>query len=50
MSESLLRLRVDSQEYDANIRKAAEGIQYLAKRIHDTQGVAPHVGAWIETL
>ena len=38
MSESLLRLRVDSQEYDANIRKAAEGIQYLAKRIHDTQG------------
>ena len=38
MADSILRLKVESQEYDAKIKRAAEGIQDLAKRIHDSQG------------
>ena len=38
MEDSILRLRVESQEYDSKIKRAAEGIQDLAKRIHDSQG------------
>ena len=38
MADSILRLKVDSQEYDAKIKHAAEGIQQLAKRAHDMQG------------
>ena len=35
---SLFKLKVDTSEYDPNLKKAAEGIQHLAKRIHDSQG------------
>lgn len=38
MADSILRLKVDSQEYDAKIKRAAEGIQQMAKRAHDMQG------------
>ena len=38
MADSILRLKVESQEYDSKIKRAAEGIQDLAKRIHDSQG------------
>ena len=37
-ANSILKLKVDNTEYDANIKKAAEGIQHLAKRMHDAQG------------
>lgn len=38
MADSILRLRVQSEEYDSKIKRAAEGIQSLAKHIHDSQG------------
>ena len=38
MADSILKLRVESSEYDQKIKRAAEGIQDLAKRIHDSQG------------
>lgn len=38
MAENLLRLKVESQEYDSKIKRAAEGIQKLAAKIHDSQG------------
>ena len=34
MAENILRLRVDSQEYDAKLKKAAEGIRHLAEVAH----------------
>ena len=37
-NNSALKLVVDTSEYDANIKKAAEGIQHLAKRVHDAGG------------
>lgn len=38
MADSILRLRVQSEEYDSKIKRAAEGIQRLAAKIHDSQG------------
>ena len=39
MADSILRLRIESNEYDAKLKKAAEGIQQLAKSCHDAGGV-----------
>ena len=36
MADNLLRLKVDSQEYDAKIKRAAEGIQHFVKNIRET--------------
>ena len=38
MADNILKLRVDTREYDSNLKSAAEGIQHLAKRAHDMQG------------
>ena len=38
MADSILRLKVESQEYDNKLKRAAEGIQRLAAKIHDSQG------------
>ena len=38
MAESILRLKVSSEEYDNKLKRAAEGIQRLASKIHDSQG------------
>lgn len=38
MADSILRLKVESQEYDSKLKRAAEGIQRLASKIHDSQG------------
>lgn len=38
MAESILRLKVSSEEYDSKLKRAAEGIQRLASKIHDSQG------------
>ena len=38
MAESILRLRVDNQEYDAKLKSASEGLQRLAKSAHDCGG------------
>lgn len=38
MADSILRLKVESQEYDAKLKRAADGIQRLASKIHDSQG------------
>lgn len=38
MADSILRLKVESQEYDSKLKRAAEGIQKLASKIHDSQG------------
>ena len=37
-ANSILKLRVDSSEYDAKLKKAAEGLQHLAKSAHDCGG------------
>ena len=36
MAENLLRLKVDSQEYDAKIKRAAEGIQHFVQNIRES--------------
>jgi CRISPR/Cas system CMR-associated protein Cmr5 small subunit len=38
MADNILRLRVDSQEYDAKLKKAAEGIRHLAEVAHTGGG------------
>lgn len=38
MADNILRLRVDSQEYDAKLKKAAEGIRHLAEVAHQGGG------------
>ena len=38
MADNILKLRVDSQEYDANLKKAAEGIRHLADVAHQGGG------------
>lgn len=37
-ADSLLRLRVETKEYDDKLKRAAEGIQHLAKAAHDMGG------------
>ena len=36
MADNLLRLRVDSQEYDAKIKRAAEGIQHFVENVRES--------------
>ena len=38
MANSLLKLTVESSEYDAKLKKAAEGIRHLADRAHESAG------------
>ena len=38
MADSILKLRVESQEYDAKLKKAAEGIRHLADVAHQGGG------------
>lgn len=38
MANSLLKLTVDSSEYDAKLKNAAEGIRHLADRAHESAG------------
>ena len=38
MSESVLKLKVESSEYDAKLKKAAEGIRHLADTAHKSGG------------
>lgn len=38
MANSILKLRVESNEYDAKLKKAAEGIQHLAEAAHRSGG------------
>ena len=38
MADSVVKLKVESQEYDSKIARAAEGLQRLASKIHDSQG------------
>ena len=36
--DSILRLRVESSEYDAKLKRATEGLQHMAKAAHDMGG------------
>ena len=36
MADNLLRLKVDSQEYDAKIKRAAEGIQHFVENVRES--------------
>ena len=38
MADSILRLRVESDEYDNKLKKAAEGIRHLAEVAHKSGG------------
>lgn len=38
MADSLLKLKVESSEYDAKLKKAAEGIRHLADVAHQSDG------------
>lgn len=38
MADSILRLKVESSEYDAKLKKAAEGIRHLAEVAHKSGG------------
>jgi hypothetical protein len=37
-ANSILKLRVESEEYDAKLKKAAEGIRHLADVAHKSVG------------
>ena len=43
MAESILKLRVDSQEYDSKIKRAAEGIQQYAQKCRDAGGTLQYL-------
>ena len=43
MADSILRLKVDSQEYDAKIKRAAEGIQQYAQKCREAGGTLEHL-------
>ena len=38
MADSILRLKVESSEYDAKLKKAAEGVRHLAEVAHQGAG------------
>ena len=38
MADSILRLKVESQEYDQKIKRAAEGIQQYAQKCREVGG------------
>ena len=44
MADSILRLKVDSQEYDQKIKRAAEGIQQYAQKCRDAGGTLQYLG------
>ena len=43
MADSILRLKVDSQEYDQKIKRAAEGIQRYAQKCREAGGTLEHL-------
>ena len=43
MADSILKLRVESQEYDQKIKRAAEGIQRYAQKCRDAGGTLEHL-------
>ena len=43
MADSILRLKVDSQEYDQKIKRAAEGIQQYAQKCREAGGTLEHL-------
>ena len=43
MADNILRLRVDSQEYDNKIKRAAEGIQQYAQKCREVGGTLEHL-------
>ena len=43
MADSILRLKVDSQEYDQKIKRAAEGIQHYAQKCREAGGTLEYV-------
>ena len=43
MADSILRLKVESQEYDQKIRRAAEGIQQYAQKCRDAGGTLQYL-------
>ena len=43
MADSILRLKVESQEYDQKIKRAAEGIQQYAQKCRDAGGTLEHL-------
>lgn len=43
MADSILRLKVESQEYDQKIKRAAEGIQQYAQKCREAGGTLEHL-------
>ena len=43
MADSILRLKVESQEYDQKIKRAAEGIQRYAEKCREVGGTLTHL-------
>ena len=48
MADSILRLRVDSQEYDNKLKRAAEGIQRYADGCRKAGGTLEHLDDGVE--
>ena len=48
MADSILRLKVDSQEYDQKIKRAAEGIQQYAQKCREAGGTLEHLDDGVE--
>ena len=48
MADSILRLKVDSQEYDQKIKRAAEGIQRYAQKCREAGGTLEHLDDGVE--
>ena len=48
MAESILKLRVDSQEYDNKLKRAAEGIQRYAEGCRKAGGTLEHLDEGVE--
>lgn len=44
MAESILKLKVDSQEYEGKIKRAAEGLQQYAQKCREAGGTLEHLG------
>ena len=48
MADSILRLRVQSEEYDQKIKRAAEGIQQYAQKCREAGGTLEHLDDGVE--
>lgn len=48
MADSILRLRVQSSEYDQKIKRAAEGIQQYAQKCRECGGTLEHLDEGVE--